>query len=257
MEETDGGVLTVRTYFRRLRYFWFRDWAALAWLLLGLPALYFWQTVVHEGSHAVTAWVGDGRWPKLAPFPHLTADGRFLNGVTFSAGGFIATPQFVDLALIVLFALVFLFWPLRSALARYVLRWWYLGACVDLLYNTSRELIGGHNRFADWSRFQDRFSIPDAAMIALTVAIWLLVWSHFAWVHVAAWSRVPVRETARPAERWIALFLGLLSLAAVIVSLAVRDNRIVKSSAAFIVPLAVQAAALAWHAGYVIWTGRK
>ena len=58
-------------YFTRLRNFWFPDLNALWWLLLALPALYFFQTVVHEGTHGLTALVKTGTFPIVAPFPHL------------------------------------------------------------------------------------------------------------------------------------------------------------------------------------------
>lgn len=239
-----------RGYFRRLRDFWFPDWASLAWFALGLPALYFFQTAVHEGSHAFTALASTGSFPKVAPFPHLTPDGRFLNGVTFAAGGFIATPQFVDLALVIVLALVGLFWPIRNPYVRHVLRLWFLGVCVDLCYNTARELVGGHNPYADWSRFQDDLGIADGWMIVITVLIWLVVFSHFGWVYVSAWHRHRPEQTGFWEYRWVALILGLVSLCAVVVSLSVWDPKIVKGRVAFVLPLIVQFLATIWHGVY-------
>ena len=247
-----------RSYFRRLWDFWLSSGYEAAWLAMGLPALYFLQTLLHEGAHAVTA-LADGGSPKLAPFPHLTLDNRFLNGVTMRASGFIATPQFLDLGLIVLLTLVYLFWPIRNRFVKLLLRLWFLGVSVDLLYNTARELVGGHNPYADWSRFQDTLGIPDAGMIALTWAIWVFVFSHFVWLYFSAWHRDPPEpETAGFWDyRWVAVVYGVLSLAAVVISLAVNDPEIVKLSFAFIGPLLLQVASVVWCSIYIAQTARR
>jgi hypothetical protein len=231
-------------YVQRLRTFWFPDRAGVALFLRGLPALYFAQTTVHEGAHALMTWFSTGRFPKIAPFPHVTPDGRFLNGVTMAASGLIAAPQVLDLALIIGLSLAALWWPLRDRAARFLLRFWLLGASVDLLYNTVRELAGGHNRFADWSRFQDRFAIPDGWMMALTWLIWLIVLSHLVWVYFSAWGRLPPESGRYQGAIWI---LCLLSLAATVTSLAVSDPRIVKAHVGFVAPLAAQVLSLAWN----------
>jgi hypothetical protein len=222
-------------------------------LALGLPALHFLQTVIHEGSHALTGLAAGGS-PKLAPFPHVSPSGAFRNGVTFGAGGFIATPQFVGLSLVVLLTLIFLLWPIRNRYVRLLLRWWFLGVSIDLLYNTARELVGGHNPLPDWSRFQDAFGIPEAGMIALTWLIWLTVWSHLVWVYLSAWHRVNVRPPTAGFwdYRGIAILYGALSLVAVVVSLAVSDPGIVKAHVAFLGPLLLlQVPSVVWHTVYV------
>ncbi len=79
-------------YFTRLRNFWFPDLNALWWLLLALPALYFFQTTIHEGTHATAALVVTGNFPKLAPFPHRNSpSGNFLNGVTLGDSSTVVT----------------------------------------------------------------------------------------------------------------------------------------------------------------------
>ena len=69
-------------YFRRLGNFWFPDWMSFVWLLFALPALYFFQTTIHEGSHAMAAFFVTGNFPKVAPFPHTqeSSVGAFLYG---------------------------------------------------------------------------------------------------------------------------------------------------------------------------------
>lgn len=258
-------------YFKRLGNFWFPDVMALAWLLLALPALYFFLTTIHEGTHAMTTLVASGSFPKVAPFPHRTADGRFLNGVTLrdkdaevtvrertscdsSAktdnkrnAGFIAMPQFVDLILIVIFTFIFIFTTVSSPLLRLALRAWYLGACIDFMYNTARGLIGGCNQFADWSRFMLRSDIAVPLFVLLTWILWLVVLGHFVWVYWSRWGREAVAKTDFWDYRWIAFILGILSLIAVIVSLAVRAPSIDKDSAEFVVPFVFQIIALCWY----------
>ena len=258
-------------YGRRLRNFWFPDWMALVWLLLALPALYFFQTTIHEGTHAMTALFASGSFPKLAPFPHRTSSGRFLNGVTLPdpstqvtvterticdspartlntrLAGFIAMPQFLDLILIAIFTLIFIFAPVSNAFVRFALRAWYLGACIDFMYNTARGLIGGCNKFADWSKFMLRSDIDVPLFAFLTWVLWLLVLCHFVWIYWSRWGREAVAKTGFWDYRWIVFILGILSLIAVIVSIAVNDNAIDKNSAEFIVLFVLQVIALCWY----------
>ncbi len=242
-------------YLERLRNFWFPDcWVSLAWLGLAVPAFYFLQTTIHEGSHAFTNLAATGDFPKVAPFPHATTDGRFLNGVTLRAEGFIATPQFLDLVLVVLLTLIFLFWPIRNRFVKFGLRLFFLAVCIDLLYNTARELGGGHNQFADWSRFQDDYGIGDGWMILLTWFIWLVVFSHFIWVYFSAWHRHRGERTGFWDYRWVTLAFGLLSLCAVLASIFVSDPEIVKGHIYFIGPFIVQILFLIWYGTYFVWT---
>jgi hypothetical protein len=258
-------------YFARLGNFWGRDWNHWIWLLFSLPALYFFQTTVHEGTHAMAALVTTGSFPKLAPFPHQTQSGNFLNGVTLgdpsttvtkvirtqcnssartatrTLGGFIAMPQFVALGLIILFSTLFFLVPVPNPYVRFALRAWYLGACIDFMYGTIRGLIGGCNPTADWSRFMLRADIAPGLFALMTWILWLGVLSHFLWVYWSAWGKNAVAETGFWDYRWIAMTLGVLSFIAVLLSLAVSDPAIVKKSAAFIVLLIVQIGALIWY----------
>lgn len=258
-------------YFTRLRNFWCPDWMCLVWLLLSLPALYFFQTTVHEGSHAMAVLVTTGSFPKLAPFPHQTSSGNFLNGVTLgdssttvtktirtqcnnptpqatrTLGGFIAMPQFVALGLIVLFSTLFFFVSIQSPFVRFPLRTWYLGACIDFMYNTARGLVGGCNHRADWSRFMLEADIAPEPFALMTWIFWLVVLSHFLWVYWSAWGKNTVPETGFWDYRWVAMTLGILSFIAVLLSLVISDPDIVKKSAAYIVPLILQIGALCWY----------
>jgi len=261
-------------YFTRLRNFWCPDRMCLVWLLFSLPALYFFQTTVHEGTHAMAALISSGSFPKLAPFPHQTPSGNFLNGVTLgdasttvakvirtqcnnptrqrvrTLAGFIAMPQFVALGLVVLFSFLFFLVSIPNAFVRFPLRLWYLGASLDFCYNTIRGLIGGCNATADWSRFMLEADIAPALFAVMTWIFWLVVLSHFVWVYWSAWGKETVSETGFWDYRWVAMILGILSLIAVLLSLTISDPQIIKKSAGFIIPLIVQICALCWYWTY-------
>jgi hypothetical protein len=259
-------------YFERLRNFWFPDLRAFVWLLLALPALYFFQTFIHEGSHATAACIASGSCPKLAPFPHQNRRGDFLNGVTLAdpattvtvtqpnacdnptpvrttrMAGFIATPQFVDLFIILALSLLFFFTTFTNPFVRFLLRIWYLAACLDFCYNTIRGLVAGCNITADWSRFMVWYDINPGLFAFMTWIFWLVfILSHFVWVNWSGWGRETVPLTGFWDYRWIAFGLGCLSLIAVLVSIFISDPAIDKSSPAFIILLIVQVGALCWY----------
>jgi len=248
-------VNTEHGYLHRLRNFWFPNgFTSLWWLLLALPALYFLQTLVHEGSHAVAAWIAAGAFPKFAPFPHYnTAFDGFVNGVTLTGGrGFIAVPQIVALVLIGIFSLIFILWPTRNHVVRFSLRTWYLGACLDLLYNSVKGLWGGPSPSSDWGKLQAQISTPG--IIALTWILWLFVLSHFAWITIAAWGHRRPERRGFWGYRWVAPVLGLLSLTAIVFSATVNDPIIVKNHVFFIAPLIGQGIALLWYGTYFVLT---
>jgi hypothetical protein len=244
-------------YGRRLLDFWFPNGLnSLWWLLFALLPLYFFQTVIHEGSHAFAALFATGDFPKFAPFPHdNTGFNGFVNGVTFTGGrGFAAMPQFVDLALVVALSLIMLLWPIRNAFGRYILRIIYLGVCIDLMYNTVKGLWGGPGPLSDWGKFQAETS--TAAVVATSWVMWLVILSHFLWVYYSAWHRDHPARLGFWDYRWVALALGLVSLVAIIVSAVVTDPSIIKGSVYFAVPLALQIASFGWFVVYFILSFR-
>ena len=239
-------------YLGRLKNFWFPDRPSLLWFLVGLPALHFFQTLIHEGSHALAALLAAGSFPKFAPFPHASPDVAFRNGVTFSGEGFIQAPQFVAFGLLVL--LTFLFIPIRNRTARFLLHLWYFGASLDLLYNTAREVVGGHSEFADWSRFQDQYGVSDPTMIALSALVWLIPLSHFLWVNLPPWRWDRVPRSSFWDYRTVASVYGLLSVSAIVFSVSVSDPKILKTSGAFLIPFALQVLSLFWCLLYIVWS---
>ena len=269
-------------YFTRLKNFWFPDWNALWWLLLALPGLYFFQTVVHEGTHGLTAYVSRGSFPTVAPFPHLTKKGDFLNGVTLPLldgstsekpvpverqdcnsstkssnprlAGWIGMPQLVDILLIVVFTVIFMFWNIRSPLICFLLRVWYFGVWIDFMFNTARHLFGICKDSMDWSRVMLRGDIGDGSFAVLTWFLWLVILSHFVWVYWSKWGKEAVEETDFWDYRWIALILAIMSALAIVVSLAVSDDRIDKVTFVFFAGLFFQIAGLVTYLVYFVTT---
>jgi len=268
-------------YFQRLRNFWFPDKAVLLWLLFSLPALYFFQTSVHEGTHATAAYLVTGHFPTVAPFPHDHEGIGPLNGVTLfepAAGvtvtertqcdsaatstrarlaGWAPAPQFVDLALIAIFSLIAFFVHVGSALLRFPLLAWYFAAVLDFMYNTARGLVGSCNPVRDWSKFMIRDDIGDGLFVVLTWILWLAVLSHFVWVYWSRWGRETVPKTDFWDYTWIALGLGILSVIGVLVSITVSDPSIHKGSVIFIVPFIVFVAATGWYWYYFVQSIRR
>jgi hypothetical protein len=242
-------------YFKRLGNFWFPKLIFLLWLVFGAMGLYFFQTFIHEGTHAVSAAFSSGHMPTLAPFPHQRPNGDFLNGVTLGdpsttvtntirtscdspaktptpeIAGFIGMPQVIDLVIISLLFLIFFFVPISNSTARFLLVLWYLGATFDFCYNTIRSLIGGCNPGADWSRVMLEADISNGLFAVLTWTLWIVfVLSHFAWVYFSQWGQTEVEEVEFWDYRWVGLVFGALSLICVIWSLAVSDPSIDKGS---------------------------
>lgn len=239
-------------YRSRLYAFWFdRDRIAIAWLALSAPALYFFQTTIHEGEHVMAAFAVTGRFPEVAPFPHRDVFGHFYNGVTFTGIGFPAAPQFLDLALIAALTAVFTSTRIASPMIRFALRAWFLALSIDFLYNTWRGLFAGFNERADWSKFMLESGIGPVPFAVMTWIFWLGLSSHFLWVYWSRWSR----ELSRKADFWdyrpIAMLLGILSTVAALLSILVGDPWIDKGSAPFIAVLTVQIGASCWYWIYI------
>lgn len=236
-------------YGERLRNFWAPSGWTVGWMLLGLPALYFWQTLIHEGSHAMAALFASGDFPKIAPYAHVSETAGFRNGVTFTGGeGFIATPQFVGVGLLLVFTPLFIWAPIRSRAARFMLVFLYVGVCIDLLYNTVKGLWGGSGPFSDWGKFQAE--IGDAGIITLSWLIWLLVFSHFLWVYFSVWHDHVLPEAGFWDFRWIALSFALASLSGLLFAAIVEDPSIDKGHGVFITYVILQALAFLGYSTY-------
>jgi hypothetical protein len=275
----------MKEYFRRLANFWFPGWVAFVWLLMGLPPLYFLQTVVHEGTHAVAAISRTGKKPSFAPFPHMHTGEKgphFLNGATYykddkdyilvetrkdcgtnarelekDLGGFPAAPQILDLILIAIFSFLFAVVGFSDPIARFPLIMLYLGFWIDFMYGTIRTLIAGCKEGVDWSEFYLQSELGFGVFVFITWLFWIIILSHLVWMYWSAWARKKVDPVGFWGYRWVAMIFGVLSLICVIVSLAISDDSILKNNAAFIVPLIVQIIALCWYWIYFGLTFKK
>jgi len=233
--------------------FWFpNSWKSVVWLICAIMPLYFYQTLIHEGAHGFGALFVTGEFPTVAPFPHFNAGSGFLHGAAFTHGhGFVALPQIVALTLIIGLSFIFVFWPMRSLFVRYGLRTWYLGLCVDLLFNTSGGLAGVSRPGSDWGKLQANY-VGTAGIIVLSWFIWIIVvGGHLAWVRFSAWHRHMPKDVSFWDYRWVALALMLLSVSAILFSALVDHPDIAKGgvhSGYFIVFLVLQCLWLAANA---------
>jgi hypothetical protein len=273
--------MSAMTYFQRLRNFWLPDKNVFLWFLFSLPALYFFQTTIHEGTHALAAYFVTGHLPTVAPFPHDHGTIGPLNGVTLfdpqssatviertecdsaavtkhtRLAGWAPAPQFVDLFLIAIFSLITFFVPVGSALLRFPVLAWYFAANIDFMYNTARGLVGSCNKVRDWSKFMIRDDINETVFLLLTWILWLGVLSHFVWVYRSRWGRDAVPKTDFWDYTWIALGLGILGFIGVLFSIFVNDPDIHKDSVIFIVPFIALLGATAWYWYYFVQSIRR
>lgn len=265
---------------KKLPDFWFPDRMAFWGVLLAFPALLFFQTLVHEGTHAINYLIVTRDFPKLAPFQlrhvpdpvNKPKEGRFQVGMTLGTSvlvmkgtcadptprlkpklpGFIALPQFVDLLLMGLLTLIFLYTSMPNALARFLLRTWFIGLFIDFTFNTARGLIGICVDAMDWSKFMLEYGIGRFWFAVLTWLLWIGVITLIVLACRSRWLEEPVAATRFWDYKWIALLGGILSLLAVLFSIFVSDPEIDKSSAEFIVFFVIQMGALFWYWFYFI-----
>jgi len=233
-----------------LRFWWPNGWAFL-WLVLGLMPLFFFQTFIHEGLHWVTA-KADGFDPKLIPYAQFnTSAGRHLNGITLNTGdSFIATPQLVDLALILAFIPVFTFTSPPWRWLRTFLTWWYLGVCLDVLFNTGLGLFDAERAGTDWAKFADGSGHGLAAFFSWLILVAIL--SQLLWVNWSKWHENRPPDTGFFEFRGLAIGYAVVSLIAVIVSWAVDDPTVDRDWFFWLVWLG-QLFSLIWYVAYVIW----
>ena len=257
---------------KNLRLFWRPDINAFWWLILAFPGLLFFQTTVHEGTHALIAYHENGDFPKLFPFMH--GGGRI--GVTIPdkaevytehvkcdraapptrharLAGFIGWPQIVDLILVAVCTVIFLTWNVRNPLVAFIMRAWYIAACIDFLFNSFKILIGICDDGQDWARVMIRSDINHFVFWLLTLILWAAVLSHFLWVRWTKWVNEPLEETRFRDYRWIALFLGTMSALALLFAWLVSDPSIDKN-AFFTFEVVLQLLGLLFYQAYFWWT---
>jgi hypothetical protein len=238
------------SYGTKLLRFWAPNgWAAL-WLVLGLAPLLFFETVVHEGLHWLTA-LGAGGDPTLIPFPHNnTGLGGNVNGATMDAPGFIAMPQIIVLVFMVGLIVVFIASSPPWHWLRTFLTWWYLGVVVDLLANTGLGLVGASSSGSDWGRFGAESG--EWLAILLSWVILLIILSQLGWIAFSRWHINRPPGLGFFEFRVLAIFYGFLSLIAIIVSSTLDHPAIIRNWWFWLV-WSWQLLSLVWYATYIVW----
>jgi len=194
----------------------------LVWLVMGLLGIYFFQTLLHEGSHNLTVIAVTKNSPVIAPFPHKTKDGDFLNGVNLTSEtdgtsvredlpdckgkiredllhlrGFIGVPQVVDLFIITALVSLFFFGSVKNPVIRFPFFLWYFAAMFDFMYNTGGVAFGGCSEGNDWSKVFLYDWMGRGALIGLTWVLWIVfILSNFVWVYWAKWGKERVDGSA-------------------------------------------------------------
>lgn len=245
------------SYGEKLRTFWAPNRWFFLWLVFSLAPLFFFETFVHEGLHWLTA-VAAGADPVLIPFAHFNTRfgtaGENLNGATLNTGGFSAMPQIVCLLLLIGAILLFIFTSPRARFIRMFLVWWYLGLAVDLLFNTIRAIFGAQPPGTDWGKFAAESG--DGIAILLSILILALVLSQLIWIAFSRWHENRPGPPGFFQFRGAALFLAILSLIALIWSLAAGDPSIVRNWWFWLIWV-WQAASFLWFIVYRIWATAK
>lgn len=207
-------------YFRRFFNFWFPNAVWIAWFVLALLGIYFFQTLIHESSHNLTTIAVSGNSPVMAPFTHRNNKDAFLNGVNLTSEtdgtsirekildcdgkvfnllhlkGFPGTPQIVDLFIITGLSFLFFFSSVTNPLIRFPFIMWYFAAVFDFVYNTGTVAFGGCSG-NDWSDVFLRGYLDRGVLIGLTWMFWIIfILSHFVWIYWSKWGKERVEGSA-------------------------------------------------------------
>jgi hypothetical protein len=251
----------------RLRKFWFQDGPAFIWLLLAIPIMISFQSIVHEGTHSLAAAKRTGSFPKIIPFL-MIYDGNFHNGFTVHDKDTVATyherttcaegtakkdvtrlagwsgwPQMGAFLITVGIALIFLFVNIRNPIVGLLWRAWFIAACVDFMSNTSLILLFGKCvEPKDWSAAMIQLDHGLTFWRFITGLLWLIVLSHFGWVWWSKWIDDPLPDRGFWGYRWAAFVLGILSTISLIFYLLTRDDGIEYGSGWYIFGLILQLA---------------
>lgn len=252
-------------YFTRLRQFWFQGRYALLWLLLAVPVMISFHSIIHEGTHSLMALFSAGSIAKIEPFL-MEYDGSFQNGMTVGVyekhtertkcdpkvapvvghsrlAGWIGWPQVGALLIITTFSLLFIFLNISNFVFGSVWRIWFVAALGDFIFNTFFILVGHCKDSQDWAKVMIRGDHGFGAFRFFTLLLWLIPLSHFVWVWWSKWGTQPLPERGFWGYRWVAFVLGAAASISLIFYATVRDSDIGYTSAPYIIGLLLQISA--------------
>jgi hypothetical protein len=147
--------------------------------------------------------------------------------------------------------LLFIFTSPRWRFLRLFLTWWYLGLAIDLLFNTGRGLIGAFKTGTDWEKFATDSGSGLAILLSWLVLIAVL--SQLVWIAFSRWHENRPPEAGFFDFRPFAIFLGVLSLIAIILSFAISHPAIVRNWWFWMIWI-WQLVSLAWFVVYIVRT---
>jgi len=236
-------LVIVVMYLDRLRKFWFQDRYAFVWLLLSVPVMISFHSIVHEGTHSLVS----GDFPKIIPFL-MEYKGTFHNGVTVpdpgkQLDGWSGSPQIGALLITVGLALLFLLINFRSPIVGLLLRAWFVAAAADFIANTFLVLSGTCIAGKDWADASFLGDCGSTAWWIFTAFLWLILLSHFVWLCWSKWWDDPLPDRGFWGYRWAAFVLGILATISLIFYMLVRDDGIGYGSGSYIFGLVLQFAA--------------
>jgi hypothetical protein len=248
-------------YFTRLRKFWFQNGYALLWLLLAIPVMISFHSIVHEGTHSLMAFFSEGEFAKIEPFL-MEYDGEFQNGMTVGVyvrdtrrtkcdekaapetknflAGWIGWPQVGALLIVIAFSLLFIFLKISSFFFGSLWRIWFVAALGDFMFNTGKILVGICKPGQDWAKVMLQGDHGFGNFRWFTLLLWLIPLSHFVWVWWSKWGTEPLPERNFWGYRWVAMVLGVCASISLIFYAVVRDDKIGYTSAPYIVGLLAQ-----------------
>ena len=261
-------------YLSRLRKFWFQDLNAFLWLLLAIPVMISFHSIIHEGTHSLAAYVEAGEFPKIAPFL-MDYEGKFQNGKTIGVytkqtertdcdesvppepnherqAGWSGWPQVVALLITIFFAVIFLAINIQNPIAGFLWRTWYLAAAVDFVANTGSILFGNCKEGQDWAKVMIRGDHGFGAFRWFTLFLWLILFSHFVWVYWSKWGKTPLPDRSFWGYRYAAVTLGILAFISLMFYAFVRDDGIEYTSGWYIFGLLAQISAFIFYSVYVV-----
>jgi hypothetical protein len=201
------------------------------------------QVSVHEGTHCTVLTLIPGSCDGIAPFPHVIEHGggtALIGGQTFSdvetadQAVLWEAPQIVAAVLIVL--LHALARRVRDERVALVFRLWILGACFDLLGNTSPFIPA--TMPTDWNMMAQRYGLTEANRLPVSALAWCIGFGGLL---------LPIRWGFDKARRRLRDFAPLpgvyaaVSLIAIVVSLGVDVPSSDRGAPWFWVPVALHA----------------